>query len=49
MKSVVNEFSRDMSPLGTGKVVSQVTEALRQSRTGEWQYSSILSLSTVCR
>jgi hypothetical protein len=32
-----------MSSLGTGKVVSQVSEALHHSRTGEWQYSAMLS------
>lgn len=42
MKSVV-DFSRDMSSLGTGKVVSLVTEALRHKRTGEWQYSALHS------
>jgi len=48
MKSVVNEFSRDMSSLGTGKVVSQVTEALRHSRTEEWQYSAMHSKPQNC-
>lgn len=32
-----------MSSLGAGEVVSQVTEALRHSRTGEWQYSAMHS------
>jgi len=43
MRSVVHEFSRDMSSLGTGEVISQVTEALSHSRTGEWQYSAMHS------
>lgn len=48
MKSVVNEFSRDMSSLGTGKVVFQVTEALRHRLTEEWQYSAMHSKPQHC-
>ena len=50
MKSVVNEYSRDMSSLGTGEVVSQVTEALRIAIQGSGNIAPcIISTSTICR